>query len=252
MINPKLAGIVAGFAFALSFLLGVINKTSFGVSLLRALIFAIIFFGIAAGIELLYKKFLEPDISGGTGGLGDDLGSNVDISLGDDLGAANGDAAYFSIDDIDAPPANSGDANDAGELETLDGAEETGTVLGTQGQPENDGVAELEALDSAQELTELDEGLDQNSKKVYHNIGSTISGKSSGADSLNIGSFVPGLVAVDVAPRKAAVAAKTEYDMDSGTVEMSIAGNGDGEPDFKVDGKKAAGAIQTLLSKDEK
>ncbi|GMO41358.1 MAG: hypothetical protein Ta2B_21180 [Termitinemataceae bacterium] len=256
MIDPKLAGIVAAVSFLLSFLLGIINQTTFTWSLLRALIFAVAFFGIAAGVEYLYKKFLLPDENGGIGDIdGDGYGSNVDISIGDDASGLSGS----SINDLFNSGENVNGSGDVEELEPVDDDAE----LETLDSAEASDVEELQPLDAADDgsLEELEsEPLDQKAKYEYHNNGDIVSANNA-RDDFDIGAFVPGLAGLDEISKTSKQQpssqssggglTKTEYDMDSGTVEMTMEKRGGKELGFDVDGKKAAGAIQTLLSKDE-
>jgi hypothetical protein len=81
-VNLKISGIIAGIAFVLSLLIGFISGAGIFV-LVRALIFAAVFFGISEGAYWLILRFLpellEPPDNG-------EAGSLVDISIGDDSG----------------------------------------------------------------------------------------------------------------------------------------------------------------------
>jgi hypothetical protein len=58
MINFKITGFAAGAAFILSFLVGLLSGGNVIVVLVRALIFAVIFFVLSGGIHLLITRFL--------------------------------------------------------------------------------------------------------------------------------------------------------------------------------------------------
>ena len=90
MINFKSVGISAGIGFVLSFLTGIISRNAFGTVLVRALIFALVFAGMAAGISFLYKMFLSDSgesLYGETSGSASTTpvtGSKVDIVVSDE------------------------------------------------------------------------------------------------------------------------------------------------------------------------
>ncbi|MDR2101706.1 MAG: hypothetical protein LBP43_03970 [Treponema sp.] len=94
-INIKASAIAAGTAFFLSFLMGIIRGAALLIVLIRALVFAGIFFVIFGGIYILIRQFLPELLSG------EDtepiLGSNVDISLEDPEDEAA--AGFFAGDD---------------------------------------------------------------------------------------------------------------------------------------------------------
>jgi hypothetical protein len=87
-MNLKLSGIAAAAGFVLSLLVGVLSGGAFGVSLLRAVSFGIVFFILGNVIWVFINRFLpelllpreedEPLMSGL------ETGSRVDISVGDD------------------------------------------------------------------------------------------------------------------------------------------------------------------------
>lgn len=85
MFNIKASAFAAGIAFLLSFLAGIIRGAAIPIVLIRALIFAVLFFVFAGGIYILIKQFLpELLVSGEDGGESERTsGSQVDISLED-------------------------------------------------------------------------------------------------------------------------------------------------------------------------
>lgn len=85
MFNFKASAFAAGIAFLLSFLVGIIRGAAILIVLIRALIFAALFFVVAGGIYILIKQFLpEILVSGeGDGEIDRASGSQVDISLED-------------------------------------------------------------------------------------------------------------------------------------------------------------------------
>jgi hypothetical protein len=87
VLNLKLSGIAAAAGFVLSLLIGVFSGGAFGISLLRALCFGIVFFALGALVWMLINRFIpdllmppkdEPLMTGL------ETGSRVNISVGDD------------------------------------------------------------------------------------------------------------------------------------------------------------------------
>ena len=83
MFNLKINGIFAGTAFILSFLIGLISRTTMPMLLVRPLIFGVLFFAISTLVKMLISRFLpellENDVD-------EDLfmpGSRVDITEDD-------------------------------------------------------------------------------------------------------------------------------------------------------------------------
>lgn len=86
-MNLKISGIITGIAFVLSLLIGLIRGVGI-FALVRALIFAAVFFVISGGAYWLILRFLPElfDNPGDDDAAMPQAGSLVDISLGDDSG----------------------------------------------------------------------------------------------------------------------------------------------------------------------
>lgn len=101
MIKIKPIIISASIAFVLSFLTALIAKTGIPFSLLKAFIFAVVFGGLAAGIQFVYAKFLLE----GTASVSEidapqrPLGSKVDLVVSEEDLPNDGDALTFSFDE---------------------------------------------------------------------------------------------------------------------------------------------------------
>jgi hypothetical protein len=232
-----LAGTVAGGAFLVSFIIGVFGGGPLLGVFLRALVFSGCFFGLVAGIYFLYNKFLlpvetdeeeEPETAG-------QVGQNIDYFLGDD------DDWLGSLD-------NAGEDNSK-------------TI---EGYTEENGVAAIETNAFTGELnpavSEESAGvLAQSSDNGYSERGdSLLPRKKAGVFSddnysMDMSAFVSGMPGIedDGAPRREAATSSPGSMMNEGTVDMSVERRS-GKPDlgFDVDGKKMAGAIQSLLKKD--
>jgi hypothetical protein len=129
MFNPKLSGIAAGIGFILSFLLGIITGAGLPLLLIRALIFAALFFvlvSIGYGAismylpELLDNSVAEPG-----------FGSQVDISIGDDGVQDSGislDTGSLGdgLNEFTENPGDSGENKDSLPENTLDQNSEDG------------------------------------------------------------------------------------------------------------------------------
>jgi hypothetical protein len=111
-MNLKLSGIAAGVAFVFSLLIGLISGAGI-LALIRAFIFAAVFFGMSGGGYWIIRRFL-PELFDGSGngfaktfapGEAPPAGSLVDISLGDDEGRGNLPEAdvedYISAEEAD-------------------------------------------------------------------------------------------------------------------------------------------------------
>lgn len=101
MIKIKPIIISASIAFVLSFVTALIAKTGIPFSLLKAFVFAVVFGGLAAGIQFVYAKFLLE----GTSSISEmeapqhSLGSKVDLVVSEEDLPNDGDALTFSFDD---------------------------------------------------------------------------------------------------------------------------------------------------------
>jgi hypothetical protein len=90
VFDPKISAVVAGIAFILSLLFGLIAGAAFLIALLRALIFAIFFFVFSGLVYWLITQFIPElienqgqDISDHEGAI-PDVGSKVNISVGEE------------------------------------------------------------------------------------------------------------------------------------------------------------------------
>ena len=108
MFNFKISGIVAGSAFALSFLIGLFSGSGLFVPLIRAFIFAVLFFVLSSLIFWLLAQFMPELLNAPED---DDLGlsvsgSRVDISVGSEgiTGSFPSDNSE-NVDDIAGRPS---------------------------------------------------------------------------------------------------------------------------------------------------
>ena len=94
MLNLRIGGIVAGAAFVFSCILGLVGRTAMPLLLIRAAIFAVIFFVISALVKMVAGRFL-PELLEDDGSGGDEVsipGSRINIMEGDSLSLEGGAA----------------------------------------------------------------------------------------------------------------------------------------------------------------
>jgi hypothetical protein len=114
----KLAGLFAAAALVLSVLTGLLAGNPFGTVLLRAFLAAVVFSGLAVGLQYVVRRFL-PELSGagsataGDGGQPDGQGRTVDIVLPEENPLAAG-SGFSPAGEEGREPAG---AQLAGELE---------------------------------------------------------------------------------------------------------------------------------------
>jgi hypothetical protein len=88
MFNPKISGAFAGAGFILSFLVGIVAGVHVPLLLIRACIFAVVFFALSSAIYGAIRLYL-PELFAGDSGSVPTLGTQVDISVGDDDNAGD-------------------------------------------------------------------------------------------------------------------------------------------------------------------
>ena len=77
----KMAGFAAAGAFFVSLLVGLVSRNPFGVVVARALLFAVLFAGLAAGVRYIISKYLPELVSDTAPSAEGSRGQNVDITL---------------------------------------------------------------------------------------------------------------------------------------------------------------------------
>jgi hypothetical protein len=120
-MHLKTSGVIAAAVFMLSFILGLIGRANFPMILIRALVFAGLFFALVEAIYLLVARFL-PDLVAGESGPDASSGQRVDISLDDE--------EPFPASAADLPEDNGDEANqqnvEPSDEKTLDQSAESG------------------------------------------------------------------------------------------------------------------------------
>ena len=278
----RAGGILAAGAFLVSFILSLISGAPFLQIIIRALVFAALFFGIGFGLNYLVKNIFSGDMSALPAGDGQ-RGHIVDISVGDEADGVESGGGIEGGGDGGRRPAGvgpafivtGGDIPDDGELDDIstlfdssDKPSAAPTTSGSKKYPQ----AGTDKAPSALEETLLDSGgLAQNTDYSYNKVGSFVNsvgsesappkvvktGESNGVGT-DFNEFIPGMPGVkSVFPQGTEANLEDESSEEAGkitvgTVEMSVE-----KPKQEVDlgkykdGKKMAGAIQTMLKKDK-
>ena len=106
MFNFKISGIVGGAAFILSLVIGFLSGAGLLVVLIRALMFALVFFGLTCLIFWLVAQFLPELLNGPEDDLGFGApGSRVDISVDSPITGAFPRDNSEVVDDIAGKPS---------------------------------------------------------------------------------------------------------------------------------------------------
>ena len=227
MFNFKIGGIAAGAAFLLSLIIGIISGAGILIILLRAFIFAAIFFGLACLVYWLVTQFV-PELLESSSSDETDLGapgSRVDISVDTPIVGAFLRDQSESVDDIaDKPPEPQKNASPP-----LDQGEKTGYNDGGS-SVDGETLTDPESLNS---VAAIDAGTYSEAQKKDE--------------------LLPDIDGIaDASPE---VAAETGIDadisdLDEPTRPVSSSKKSALSGDF--DPKDLARAVQTLLKKDEK
>ncbi len=137
MIKPKSIIICVCVGFVLSFVVGLLAGVSFGVVLLRAIVFASLFGGLGFGVGLVCQHFLSegPDLEGDAPAVSRQ-GSIVDLTIGDEplVEDENGPDFYVRSD---VSYQDAGEGNGSGKERALPG----GPAHGEEAKP-TEGVSE--------------------------------------------------------------------------------------------------------------
>ena len=112
MINLRTSSVIAGAAFVLSLLIGVVSRIPMPILLIRSMIFMVLFFIVSTAISLIISHFLPELLENDEYGGKDDLslvGSHIDITEGDTSGGSPHAAHVFmgaQADDSDGDLGN--------------------------------------------------------------------------------------------------------------------------------------------------
>lgn len=138
-MNPKGITIAALIGFVLSFFIGLISDVSFGIILLRAVIFAAVFGGLAAGIFLLFDKYLSGnnntvDVPAESVS-SNHTGSVVDITIDDEPLPDDGDGPDFNISNTGNVSSTSDPSGSAEDITVSEESVKEDNQVASSGEP---------------------------------------------------------------------------------------------------------------------
>jgi hypothetical protein len=243
LYNYRAAFIISGGVCLVSLIIGLLGGAFFFAALLRALVFAGVFFGLTAGIHYLWNKFMQPSETADTGSA-PVIGRNIDYTVTDD------DLFGIQVDEI-LPPGNAS-------AETEDSASGGLEALLT---------ADTGGYETVEPAGASGEALEQNGDNVYIDnrapAAETPTAAKVAADyafDIDMSGFTPAMPSLGggweadktVSPPGGADGSQTT-NPDAGIVDMSVTRKSGTKLDMytNADGKEMAGAIKTLLRKDE-
>ena len=151
----KTAGIFAGAAFLLSLLVGALSRNPFGVVLLRALLFGLLFALLGGGYRYLYLRFLSQPSGSGAEKAAVASGSAVDIVLPEEPAtyepsASGEDAEAVEPEEVAEAEASGEEARPAQSVAGAGPTEDSGDLLDaeTEGESEDELLPVMEEADS--------------------------------------------------------------------------------------------------------
>ena len=254
MFNIKWGGIAAGAAFALALLLSLIlGQTSLPIALLRAVIFAALFFGLGIAAWLLINTFI-PDLLSSAAGAGD-IATNL-FSTGN-----AGSRVNITVDDAHSaalPEQEPGEVGDFNELFTPKDIDQTPVTGYTEG-----GETDEFAATAGEFGVETEEFASAFSENEFNEE------DESGGLSMDFSAFVPGGLDGDSGNDEGdGETDASDSDMDSFSFFPEAAGSTKAEetaaPERKAAGnkpmklegdfnaKEIAAGLRTVLEKDKK
>jgi len=246
VINFKVSGIAAGVAFILSLIIGFASGAAFSAILLRAIVFALVFFALSGLGVWLVSRFLPELLNGAEAGE-DEGGSDIDDY---DI-SAPGSRVNISVEETPIEGAFPDDASEA--VDDIAGSPSTGSFTSGAHTASSRESGDLQADSSNAERSPLDQ-----EKKTGYNQGRDITDDIGGL--VDQGDFAEG---------------QAEALPDMGSIGEGYTEGGEGgqsmeaedfappEEPLRVSSKKPAIAddfnprelakgIQSLLKKDEK
>lgn len=242
MFDPKISAVAAGAAFILSFLIGLLSGAGFVFVLVRALIFAAIFFILTSVAYWLITQFIpelmNTSAPGAEAAIDEALGQNVDLSV-DDEQELSYKAGYDTVTDSEEEVPDS-------ILENRKNNQDD-TILGT---------GDMETPDDDASGT-FSSPLDQNGIEGYTEKDMSESEYSGASPALPLDvtedvDALPDLESMSdsfISP----IGEESENDDDKHeSVSLYSGTKTSGGPDGAFDPREMASAIQTILKRDQK
>lgn len=207
MIKIKPVVICASLALALSFFISLFSRNAFPLALLKAVIFAAVFGGLAVGIQVVYEKFLsdgEAPVSESTETPQKVVGSKVDLVVSEEDLPNEENAPTFSLGstrhvltaaDVGFKPASPQES--ASEQEAASVAAPSADDAKPSAEPGNESVSETRASEvaasSAQQVSAANSEAANVPASPAGNSAPHEPPKSSGTKSSSVGDELPDL-----------------------------------------------------------
>jgi hypothetical protein len=239
MFNVKWGIVSGGAAFALAFVMSLlIGHTGLPVALLRALVFAVVFFGLGLGIWVLISTFIPELLSSGA----EDEGAGNVL-----FGAAAGSRVNITVDDAPntalpaaLPGTEHSENEDVGDFTDLvSGSISAGQDIDQSPATSYTGDEETEVVAPALDKVKV-EGLGD----LSMDFGAFVSDDLSGDEMANLDvgadtfSFLPG-------------SGSAKKPQETSTPERKVSGNKAATLQGDFDPKEIAAGIQTVLKRDK-
>lgn len=209
MIKIKPVVICASLALALSFFISLFSRNAFPLALLKAVIFAVVFGGLAVGIQVVYEKFLsdgEAPVSESTETPQKVVGSKVDLVVSEEDLPNEENAPTFSLGstrhvltaaDVGFKPASPQESASEQEAASVAASSSSDDVAKPSAEPGNESVSEARALEvaasSAQQVSAANSEAANVPASPAGNSAPHEPPKSSGTKSSSVGDELPDL-----------------------------------------------------------
>lgn len=204
MIKIKPVVICASLALALSFFISLFSRNAFPLALLKAVIFAAVFGGLAVGIQVVYEKFLsdgEAPVSESTETPQKVVGSKVDLVVSEEDLPNEENAPTFSLGstrhvltaaDVGFKPASPQESASEQEATSVAASSASDDVAKPSAEPGNESVSEV-AASSAQQVSVANSEAANAPASPAGNSAPHEPPKSSGTKSSSVGDELPDL-----------------------------------------------------------
>ncbi len=247
-MNAKVITIAAGVGFVLSFLIGLVSHVAFSSLILRAFVFALIFAAAAAGISIVFQKFL--DVSTSASGESESSSVSVSQSTPSSGGVVNITIEDDVLPDEDTAPKFSVSKNrpsfGGGELSknndspsATESSVPISQIINSDGDSQN-------SQDSNEEAEKSESSATAKTSFKPMSLGSPVKSSSSGVDTL------PEIGDLNVGQAKSDEEDISDSDFASKTV-MDIPTTSAAKKEITLDQNASvmAQAIRTALSQDD-
>ena len=234
MINFKLSGLIAGFAFLLSLLIGLLSGSSVPSLFIRALIFAVFFFALSILITMLVSRYLPELLEEQEQPVPDLAIPGSRINIREELPTVNPNVLYARPDETDEGLGNISDALQTGFA--VAGAPGAG-LSGANSSYERQNPAEMPNIP----------GMDQNEQNDYNGVRISVPDTRGGYDVLPDLESLAGAFLPSAGDKESD---NQEYPGSNGP-NRPLTGNKPQKMDADFHPKELAAGIRTVLKKQE-